>query len=148
MSLTSAKLYTYPARVYYEDTDLSGLVYHANYLKFCERARTQAMLDERIDLNRLYQLSGWHFVVRSLQTQFHRPAQFLDALSVVSQIQPKQKTQIVWFQRIMNPTQDMTYVTLEAQLVLIDQRMRPKRMPSFDALRDLIAASDQDASHE
>jgi acyl-CoA thioester hydrolase len=76
------KAYSWPVRVYYEDTDAAGVVYYANYLKFMERARTEwlrALGFEQTVLNREY---GVVFVVRALAIEFLRPALFNDLLDV------------------------------------------------------------------
>jgi acyl-CoA thioester hydrolase len=71
----------YALNVYYEDTDFTGFVYHANYLKFCERAREHLF---GIDNLRDAYLNKHHFVVRSMQIRFHKPAHHGDQLLVKS----------------------------------------------------------------
>jgi acyl-CoA thioester hydrolase len=71
----------YQVRVYYEDTDFSGYVYHANYLKYCERARSGYLRDMGIDQNMMF-AEGLAFVVRKMDCEFLRPAKFEDMLDV------------------------------------------------------------------
>lgn len=71
-------------RVYYEDTDLAGIVYHANYLKFIERARTEALVGLGIDQAALKADRGLVFAVRHLAIDFLAPARFLDQLVVTT----------------------------------------------------------------
>lgn len=69
-------------RVYYDSTDAQGIVYHANYLKFCEQARSQAFINAKIDIfspNR-------HFVVTEINAKYHKPAVFGDVIEIRSQI--------------------------------------------------------------
>ena len=68
-------------RVYYEDTDFSGYVYHANYLKFCERARSAYLHEVGVDQNAMF-ADGLAFVVRKMDCEFLRPAKFDDVLDV------------------------------------------------------------------
>ena len=67
-------------RVYYEDTDAAGIVYHANFLKFMERARTEWLRQLGFEQDRIAREHGIGFVVRSATLDFRRPARFNDAL--------------------------------------------------------------------
>lgn len=69
-------------RVYYEDTDLAGIVYYANYLKFIERARTEWVRDLGIDQTALRRYQGIVFAVRRVAADFLLPARFDDELTV------------------------------------------------------------------
>src|ERR1017187_9549955 len=78
--------FSWPIRVYYEDTDGGGVVYHANYLRFCERARTEWLRSlgcEQTDLRTEFNMV---FVVRRAALQYLRPARFNDALTIVSRL--------------------------------------------------------------
>ena len=65
-------------RIYYEDTDAQGIVYHANYIKFCERARSEALMQAGVDFAR----ADAHFVVSELCAKFLRPARLGDTLEI------------------------------------------------------------------
>lgn len=67
----------YKLRVYYEDTDCGGVVYHSNYLKFCERARSEVFFS-----NNIFFQEGWHFVVVKADCEFLAPAHLGDELIV------------------------------------------------------------------
>ncbi len=69
-----------PVRVYYEDTDAGGVVYHANYLKFMERARTEWLRSLGYEQDALREEQGIIFVVHSVELTFARPARFNDLL--------------------------------------------------------------------
>ena len=71
----------YQIRVFYEDTDFSGFVYHANYLKYCERARSDYLRVIGVDQNAMF-AGGQAFVVRRMDCEFLRPAKFEDVLDV------------------------------------------------------------------
>ncbi len=76
----------FECRVYYEDTDLAGIVYYANYLKFIERARTEFIRSRALDQTRLRQDLGVVFVVRHLECDYHQPAKFDDLLIVATSL--------------------------------------------------------------
>ena len=67
-------------RIYHEDTDSGGVVYHANYLRYMERARTEWLRDRGFDHDRVAREAGILFVVRSVQIKFLRPARLSDLL--------------------------------------------------------------------
>jgi acyl-CoA thioester hydrolase len=74
----------FPIRVYYEDTDLAGIVYYANYLRFIERARTEWVRALGIDQGRLRAERGIVFAVRRIEADYLRPARFDDELTVAT----------------------------------------------------------------
>ncbi|TPE53786.1 tol-pal system-associated acyl-CoA thioesterase [Amaricoccus solimangrovi] len=74
----------FPVRVYYEDTDLAGFVYHANYLRFIERGRTEALTEAGIDQRALKAEAGIVFAVRRMDCDWFAPAFLLDRLRVVT----------------------------------------------------------------
>lgn len=78
----AGELFTLPVRVYYEDTDAGGVVYHANYLKFMERARTEWLRQRGFEQNTLAEQAGIVFVVAGLDIQYRKPARLNDALLV------------------------------------------------------------------
>lgn len=74
-------IYIHNLRVYYEDTDMAGIVYYANYLKFAERGRSDAVRDMGIDQNEM-KAAGLVFAVRSVQADYHLAARFGDELRI------------------------------------------------------------------
>ncbi|MDD1612091.1 MAG: YbgC/FadM family acyl-CoA thioesterase, partial [Methylococcaceae bacterium] len=74
------KTFTWPIRVYYEDTDAGGVVFYANYLKFFERARTEMLRAQGHEQDVLIAEFGVIFVVRSVQVEYLKPARFNDML--------------------------------------------------------------------
>lgn len=77
--------FTWPVRVYWEDTDAGGIVFYANYLKFFERARTEWLRSLGIEQQALRAATGGMFVVADTQVKFHRPARLDDQLVVTAQ---------------------------------------------------------------
>ncbi len=76
---------TFQVRVFYEDTDFSGYVYHANYLKYCERARSDYLRVIGVDQNAMF-AEGHAFVVRRMDCEFLRPAKFEEVLDVETRL--------------------------------------------------------------
>ena len=84
--MQSLQTFTWPVRVYYEDTDSGGVVYHSQYLNFMERARTEYLRHLGFELDVLQNNFGIIFVVHSMQIAFKKPAKFNDCLQIASQI--------------------------------------------------------------
>ncbi len=74
--------FAFPVRIYYEDTDAGGVVYHANFLRFMERARTEWLRELGYELDRLEQEYGFLFAVRSANIDYLKPAYLNDSLSI------------------------------------------------------------------
>jgi acyl-CoA thioester hydrolase len=95
-----------PVRVYYEDTDFSGIVYHANYLRFMERGRTNYLRLIGVDHRALFEEAlkeapGFAFVVRSMQIEFLKPARMNDLLEVATVPEEVKGASVLLYQRIM-----------------------------------------------
>lgn len=76
----------HPVRVYYEDTDLAGIVYYANYLRFIERARTEWVRSLGVDQTALKAAQGIVFAVRKVDADYLKPAKFDDQLEVTTDL--------------------------------------------------------------
>jgi acyl-CoA thioester hydrolase len=95
-----------PVRVYYEDTDFSGSVYHASYLRFMERGRTDYLRLLGTDQRALFEETekeapGFAFVVRAMQIDFFKPARFSDLLTVVTRPEEIKGASISLHQQVM-----------------------------------------------
>lgn len=95
-----AKEFSWPVRVYYEDTDSGGVVYYANYLKFMERARTEFLRSLGYEQDQLLQELGILFAVHSVNIQYKKPARFNDELNVVTSISSLGKASIHFKQSV------------------------------------------------
>ena len=93
--------FVWPVRVYYEDTDSVGVVYHANYLKFMERARTEWLRKLGFEQDALARDVGILFMVHSVNLNYRRPARFNDLLQVVSRIDEVKKASLVFGHTIL-----------------------------------------------
>lgn len=80
-------VFVWPVRVYYEDTDSTGLVYHANYLRFMERARTEWMRSHGFELGEIHERYAVLFTVSRLQIEFLKPASFNDRLEISVEVE-------------------------------------------------------------
>jgi acyl-CoA thioester hydrolase len=95
-----------PVRVYYEDTDFSGVVYHASYLRFMERGRSNYLRLLGADQRALFEevakeAPGFAFVVRSMQIDFRKPARMDDVLEIVSTTAEVKGASVVLHQQVM-----------------------------------------------
>jgi acyl-CoA thioester hydrolase len=79
-------MHRHPVRVYYEDTDLAGIVYYANYLKFIERGRSEWVRERGIDQTALKAAQGIVFAVRKVDADYLKPAKFDDELQVTTEL--------------------------------------------------------------
>lgn len=124
----STKLFRWPVRVYYEDTDAGGVVYHASYVAFYERARTemlrhyhfsqQALMAERVA-----------FVVRKMTLEYLAPARLDDLLEIQTEITSMRGTSMVFTQRIVN-ADNQTLNQAEVMIVCVDPHlMKPRALP-------------------
>ena len=114
-------------RVYYEDTDFSGRVYHASYLRFLERGRTEWLRGHGFAHRDLAETSGVVFAVRSLQIEFLAPAMMDDLLEVETSVTAVRGTSIDFKQRVLRSNKEL--VTAEV-LVASIRDGRPARIPA------------------
>ncbi len=97
----AAAPFVWPVRVYYEDTDAGGVVYHANYIKFMERARTECLRYHGFELDALEREQRVIFAVRSLSVDFRKPARLSEALTVSVEFETVRAASILFVQRIL-----------------------------------------------
>ena len=114
-------------RVYYEDTDFSGRVYHASYLRFLERGRTEWLRGHGFAHRDLAENSGVVFAVRSLQIEFLAPAMMDDLLTVETSVAELRGASIMFHQRIMRRDNALVTATVLAASIRND---RPARIPA------------------
>ena len=122
----------FAVRVYYEDTDFSGRVYHASFLRFFERGRTEWLRAFGLDHARLAQSHGLAFAVTDLQVAFHAAAFIDDELAVVTELKTPLGAKLLFRQTILRA--DALLTSGEVSVVTIRDN-RPVRPP-----RELLAA--------
>jgi acyl-CoA thioester hydrolase len=129
------KAHILPLRVYYEDTDLSGMVYHANYLRYMERGRTEffrlAGVTEMADLESA-EPTAW--AIRNVEVAFHRPARVDDALQVRTLLTAISGARLNASQRIYADDALLSDGRIEACIVTLTGK--PRRIPR--KIRDLL----------
>ena len=115
-------------RVYYQDTDAGGVVFHAQYLAFMERARTELLNAAGIDLAQLAEKRRVMFFVHELAVRYHRPARLNELVSVSAEVVKMGRASLVFRQRVERAGELL--VEAEVTLAVVDsERMRPARMP-------------------
>ena len=115
-------------RVYYEDTDLAGIVYYANYLKFIERARTEFVRGLGIDQSAMKAADGTVFAVRRVEADYLSPARFDDELKVSTTTEAISGARIVLKQEVWRA--DGLLFCAIVTLVVLDGAGRPARLPA------------------
>lgn len=116
-------------RVYYEDTDAAGVVYYANYLRFCERARTEWLRAAGFEQHALLAERRIGFVVRSVGADYLSAAELDDALEVVTTVDELGGARLVFVQRILRGTQELFRGRFVIACVDLD-RKRPTPIPA------------------
>jgi acyl-CoA thioester hydrolase len=128
----------FAVRVYFEDTDFSGLVYHSRYLHFMERARSDMLACAGIGQRAAFESGEGVYAVADLHIKYRAPAHFDDALLVISTVEEIRGASVVIHQRVMRGDQLLT----EAEVIaaFISPEGRPKRQPrewltAFEAIK-------------
>jgi acyl-CoA thioester hydrolase len=130
-------VFSWLARVYWEDTDGGGIVYYANYLRFLERARTEWLRSMGHSQQQLAQTPGILFAVAGLSVEYRRPARLDDELMITCEPRGERATAMRFVQRIHRVPAGDLLVEADVRVVCLDARtLRPKRLPGFltDAL--------------
>ena len=141
-------LFSWAARVYWEDTDGGGIVYYANYLRFLERARTEWLRSLGYSQQQLAQTPGIVFAVSGLSIEYRRPARLDDELTITCEPRSERASEMRFAQRIyrvaagdvVGGREDRNLlVEADVRVVCVDARtLRPKRLPAF--LADILAS--------
>ena len=125
-------MHSFPIRVYYEDTDLAGIVYYANYLKFIERARSEWLRELGVDQSRL-KAEGLVFAVRHLEADYLAPARFDDLLAVETGLNTLGSARITLDQRVLRGKRVL--FSARVTVVCVAENGRPARIPAGVAAR-------------
>ena len=121
--------FSIPVRVYIEDTDVGGIVFYANYLKFMERARTESMRHAGVNLDQLHRQHRRLFVVRSMVIDYHLPARYDDLLTVSANIMTFRPASIEMDQSIHRDDERLISSTVRLACVDADSFM-PSAIPT------------------
>lgn len=117
----------FPVRVYYEDTDLSGLVYHANYLKYCERARSDLLRLLNIDQRAALEAGEGYYAVTEANIRYLAPGKLDDSLLVQTQCVESRPASVRLSQRVMRGKDVLVEVAV--RVGFIAPNGRPRRQP-------------------
>lgn len=123
----------YPIKIFYEDTDAGGIVYHSNYLKYFERARTSLLNLLKIDQIKLSQNHDTKLVVRKGDIIWHKPAKLNDTLLIETCLKYAKNSSITLEQKafINNKTETNLLVTGLFQIVAVNDNFKVKRIKSI-----------------
>lgn len=128
----------FPVRVYFEDTDFSGVVYHASYLRFMERARSDMLRVAGIDQRAAHDSGEGVYAVAELTIKYHRPARFDDALLIVSTVEQLRAASCLIQQRVMLGDELKAEARVLAAFLSSDGRPRRQPRPWMDAFERLL----------
>lgn len=125
-------------RVYYEDTDFSGAVYHARYLHFMERARTDYLRCLGVEQSTLFQSSdeGLAFMVHRMEIDFKAPARMDDVISVVTRTEKAGGAKMILQQEIRRAEQLL--IAAKVVIAVVNRNGRPRRLPD-DLAKQFLA---------
>ena len=120
-------MHRFPIRVYYEDTDLAGVVYYANYLKFIERGRSEPLRDLGIDQVAM-KAAGLVFVVRRANIDYVAPARFDDQLEVRTTVDWVKRASAAMWQEVWRGDEKLLFAQITVACMDLDGR--PARLPT------------------
>ncbi|NKJ21466.1 tol-pal system-associated acyl-CoA thioesterase [Dyella sp. SG609] len=122
--------FRWPVRIYWEDTDAGGVVYHASYLRFLERARTEWLRGQGVDQSAVRAATGLAFLVRDLHIEFLKAAVLDDELSVTVEVKERRAASILFGQTISR-ADGTTLIRAQVRVACVDlERMRPAQIPA------------------
>tara|TARA_B100000767_G_scaffold242683_1_gene239863 strand:- start:6 stop:428 length:423 start_codon:yes stop_codon:yes gene_type:complete len=121
------KNFFHKIKVYYEDTDAGGVVYYANYLKFLERARTEALLSLGFSNKKIKDEFGVLIIVKSCNIEFRKPSYLENELSIRSFVKSISKTSFIMHQFISR--KDELVVEAIIHLVFVNEKGKPDKIP-------------------
>lgn len=122
-------VFNWPVRVYYEDTDAGGIVYYANYLKFCERARTEWLRHLGVEQDTWLD-EGTAFVVRHVDLDLKLPARFNDLLSVQTSVTEMKRATVTFIQQVLNQHEQVLCTAVVKAACVSIGKMKPVAIPA------------------
>ena len=122
-----AKKFDLTVKVYYEDTDSGGVVYYANYLKFLERARSEALYTLGFTNLGLLEKHNILLIVKSCNIEYKKPAKFEDKINIISEVISFTKTSFTMKQCILRDNELITEANVH--IVIVDKNGKPSKIP-------------------
>jgi len=129
-----SKEFKYVTKIYYEDTDAGGVVYYANYLKFLERARSEAIYSLGLSNKEILEKEGVIIIVKTCNIEYKKPAKFEDEIEIISNIKEVKNSSFKMRQVIKKKFDIISEA--DVVLVTVNKKGRPVRIPSI--LKKLI----------
>jgi len=124
--------FVWPIRVYYEDTDAGGIVYHANYVRFMERARTEWLRQLGFEQDLLREEHGVLFAVKRMELNFLSPARFNDALLVHTRLAMQRPASLLFEQSVRDVGSHQALCNAQVLVACIDaEQFRPRGLPDM-----------------
>ena len=124
-----SKQFIYKVKIYYEDTDSGGVVYYANYLKYLERARSEAIYSLGLTNTKLIKDYGTIIIVKSCNIEYKKPARFEDELEIITSVLTKTKTSFTMKQIIKKDEE--TISEADVKLVTVNKEGKPVKIPEI-----------------
>jgi acyl-CoA thioester hydrolase len=134
MAIEMPSVFTWPIRIYYEDTDAGGIVFYANYLKFFERARTEWLRAAGVGQHELLEQHGALFVVKNASLDYHVPARLDDELTLTLTIAKLGAASVQFTQQAWRGATLLTSATVKVGCVDA-ATMRPRALPDEAAAK-------------
>tara|TARA_B100001741_G_C16309527_1_gene485148 strand:+ start:242 stop:637 length:396 start_codon:yes stop_codon:yes gene_type:complete len=128
------KEFKYVTKIYYEDTDAGGVVYYANYLKFLERARSEAIYSLGLSNKEILEKEGVIIIVKTCNIEYKKPAKFEDEIEIISNIKEVKNSSFKMRQVIKKKFDIISEA--DVVLVTVNKKGKPVRIPSI--LKKLI----------
>ena len=129
-----SKKFKYVTKIYYEDTDAGGVVYYANYLKFLERARSEAIYSLGLSNKEILEKEGVIIIVKTCNIEYKKPAKFEDVIEIISNIKEVKNSSFKMHQVIKKKFDIISEA--DVVLVTVNKKGKPVRIPSI--LKKLI----------
>lgn len=120
-------VHDFPVRIYYDDTDAGGVVYHANYLKLCERARTESLRTMGFENSKIREEHGAIIVVKTLEAEYLSPSKLDDLLTIQTRILSIKNTSFVMEQKAIR--NEACIFSMNIVLVFVNEQGRPTKIP-------------------
>ena len=121
-------MFIFECEVYYEDTDMGGRVYYANYLKFVERARSKLLTSIGIDQRDLLEKEGLYFIVKKISAEYISPSFFGDKLLISTHVLVIKKATLILGQKILR--KDKVLFDCEVKIALLNSRGKVTKLPN------------------
>ena len=128
--IVNKNAFIWPVRVYYEDTDAGGVVYHSNYLKYMERARTEWLRALGFGQERLRREAGLLFTVTRMDVRFRAPARLDEQLTVSVAVAGLGRASLVLEQTVTREETATVLIEATARIAMINESFKPTRLPA------------------